>query len=387
MYDRIYMFLARTYRWVLFHIFWMKPIKENKVVISSFYGKGFGDNGKYLALKLHEISPEFQIVWIKKDPSVGQELFPSFIEVVELGSLRATYEMATAKLWIDNCRKDYICKRRNQIYLQTWHGLPIKKIEKDAEASLPKSYISNAIRDSKVCDFILSNGNYMTQIIQRSFWFSGKVLEFGSPRDDILIQGNEIIRNLVCEKFHFSTQKRIILYAPTFRNDHNLDVYNIDPKRLFHPFCKIFGGEWVFIFRLHPNISPKTLPNLEINEIDTFDASKYDDMQELLFACDVLISDYSSVMFEAAYSKKPVFLYAKDLETYTMERNFYLTFPSLPFPMARNEEELLEHISAFKKEDYAKKIDDFFCKIGVNETGNASETTIKYLLKTIGGKK
>lgn len=133
----------------LFFIFKLIPINNKKVVVSNYYGKGYGDNPKYIVSELLSTKKDYDIVWLVL-PNKNYE-FPNGIRTVKYSTLRSIYELATAKIWIDNCRKfSSITKRENQFYIQTWHGgIALKKIEKDTEDTLTAKYIKDAICDSK----------------------------------------------------------------------------------------------------------------------------------------------------------------------------------------------------------------------------------------------
>lgn len=373
--------VAETYRWFLYHIFWLFPISKYKIVVCSYYGKGFGDNGKYIVQQLIRSNLKYKIVWLIK-PNVNRTTFPPSIRLVNYGSIRAIFELATAKVWIDNSRKDYFCKRSNQFYIQTWHGIPLKKIEMDAQDVLPPSYIKNAKRDSKFANVIISNGLYMSKIIQNAFWYTGEILECGTPRDDILVSKDNHCEKKVKECYNIHDEAKILLYAPTFRNGSSIDVYDIDVSRLLSALSCKFGNEWVVLLRLHPNIAylsdtifPK-LPNL-------VNVTNYPDMQELLTASNVLVTDYSSVLFEFLHTNKPVFLFAIDIEKYTKERNFYLSLNCLPYSIAQSNDDLVNNILAYNEMDSIKAAKEFREKYGLFENGTASSSVCSLISSVI----
>ena len=146
------------------------PIKKNKIVITSFYGKGYGDSSKYICNYLINNQKEnVEIVWLVND--ISDNNLPKEIKAVKYKSLRAIYERVTAKIWIDNARKhDYELKRKDQYYIQLWHSsLRLKKIEKDAINYLPKTYIKNAIHDSKMIDLMVAGCEFSYNTYKNSF--------------------------------------------------------------------------------------------------------------------------------------------------------------------------------------------------------------------------
>ena len=371
-------FLASFKRKCLSYLFYLLPIKNNKIVITNYYGKGYGDNAKYILQELIKMNQKIDVVWLVSNLNYTEGM-PSYVRVVKYGSIKSLYELSTSKLWIDNSRKSlYSLKKKKQVYIQTWHGsISLKKIEKDAQNKLNYFYVRNAKNDSKMADYFISNGKFSTKMYRNSFWFKGEILEYGTPRCDILI--NPPTKNKkVKDNFKISYEKKIILYAPTFRKVSNSEVYKIDFKKLSDSLKKRFGGEWVILVRMHPNET--NLISLAYNDdYEIHDASLYDDMYELLSETDVLITDYSSSMFEFSYTNKPVFLFARDIEDYKKDRDFYFDIYSLPYKISKNSKELEDSIKEFNFDEYQEKLKMFKDKLSILEDGNASKKIAKLI--------
>lgn len=349
-----------------------------KIVFDNFEGRGYGDNPKYIAEEIISQHLKYDIVWIVRKNS--QYVFPECIRTVRTNSIRMIYELATAKFWIDNCRKPrYVGKTKKQKYIQTWHGFyPLKLLEKDAQNSLPYNYINQAKNDSQMTDLMLSGCKARTNIQNSAFWYEGEVAEWGNPRNDVFFKDVDY-KQKVCAFFSIQPNKKMVIYAPTFRDNRSIEPYNIDFETLKHSLSLKFGGEWVCLVRLHPNIREKS-SFVHYSE-SLIDASNYDDIQELFVACDVLISDYSDCMFEFSLTNKPVFLYASDLNEYISGRNFYYNIHELPFEIAESNDELKNKIESFDELNYCKLMDDFHEKIGVIEKGTASKSVVNYIIK------
>lgn len=347
---------------------------KNKVVMCNFDGKGFGDNPKYIALELLERRKDIDIVWISKDGDSSE--FPNGIRLVKKGSWKEYFELATARIWIDNNRKETIIrKNKKQKYIQTWHGSYIlKKIERDADKELDTLYVENAKHDSLMIDVLLSNCPERTKLFKRAFWYEGPIKEIGSPRNDIFFMENNC-RSKICKKFRISPEKKIVLYAPTFRDNHSVLVYNINFDMLLENLRKKFGGEWVCLLRLHPAIREKSEQIIsKYNEL--IDASYYGDIQELFVASDVLISDYSDCMFEFSFTRRPVFLFVPDLEQYKQGRSFYYDIYDLPYEIAEDNEELMKRIINFDSCSYNISLESFLNKVGFFDDGQASRKVV-----------
>lgn len=333
------------------------PIQENKVYLTNFNGRGFADNQKYIALELMKSPGKYKLVWLLQNPK--EQKLPEGILGVKTGSFREIYHMATAKYWINNVRfNQYFKKRKGQYYIQTWHaGLGFKRIEKDVEDTLSPEYIRMAKIDSAAIDVIVSNGKFMTEHFKRIFWYDGEFLEKGHPRNDIFYTAGEKEKQEIYKKLGIDPHKKTVLYAPTFRADYGLSAYDMDYERVLSVLKKKFGGDWVLLVRLHPNLFDK-FDALNLKGKNIINASSYSDMQELLFASDVMITDFTSAMFEFAIMDKPCFLYASDLETYMQERGL-ITLEEVPFPKTDSNEGLEEMILAYDRESYLKKVHDF----------------------------
>lgn len=359
---------------MIYYIFRIFPIRKNKVVIVSYYGQGFGDNAKAIANEMHRQLPELEIVWLVNNIN---EIFPEWIRPVQYGSLHSIYELVTAKFWIDNARKRrYVRKRPQQYYIQTWHGsIALKRVEKDVKDELPGYYVDSAINDSKMADLFLSNSKWCTEMYRRAFWYDGEVLECGSPRCDRFFVADKSATP-VHDFYSVSPEVRLLLYAPTFRKIYK-DCYNIDFNRLHEALVNKFRSEVKIIVRLHPNVTDVNY-GIEYND-HVLNGTAYPDMYELLSECDMMINDYSSSMFEFALLKKPVWLYATDIETYTQDRGFYFDLKNLPFPLAQTNEELLALIDSFDSDQYQHDLAGFMKGLGVCENGGASSAVVDRL--------
>lgn len=358
---------------------WLFPIKKNKILFSAFSARSFSDNPKYIALELLKKSKDIDCVFILEDSP--EEKLPSGIRMVKYNTLKYLYEIATSKVWVDNTRKqDFVRKRKGQIYIQTWHGaLPFKKIEKDIVKILTPKYIKTAKNDSSMIDYLLTDSDFGKSIIEQSFWYNGKILITGSPRLDVLFKNNIELKELIQKKMNLDHNVKYLLYAPTFRDNGKTDVYNIDFDRIIRNLSLRFGGQWQVILRLHPNIRDKNISK----NLHVIDASMYPDIMDLFSISDILITDYSSTMFDFSLTGKPVFLYVPDLNEYLGMRNSYFELKDLPFSKSTNEDLLEKSILKFDHNRYAGKVSNFFKRINLLEDGHASERVADLILKKI----
>ncbi len=354
------------------------PVDSKKVVFSSYYGRGYSDNPKAIAEAMLKNNTSAKLVWLCKDKKEADSLPPE-ITPCPYDSPKRIWELATARVWVDNCRKYERFKKKNQYYLQTWHGFPLKKIEKDAVDALPPDYERGALRDSGFTDLLLSNSNFETEVLRRCFWYNGEIAQFGSPRNDVFFEDNSKTSEKVHNALGIPEQTKTVLYAPTFRADHSIDAYSLDANALYEACCRSFGGEWTVLIRLHPNVSEQSETLFSYDGKKIIDATMYPDMQELLCTADILITDYSSSMFDYALSGKPCLRLALDLEAYMMDRNFYFEYGELPFPYACTNEELVAIIDNFDMDEYTRTRDAFYSRIALCEDGNASKRCAEWI--------
>lgn len=369
----------------LFHIFHLFPIRKTRVAICNVWG--FGDNAKYVAEELARRKKSYrnlELVFIANHPDAAYA--PEGIKVLKTNSLKAIYALATARVWVDNNRKEnYIRKRKGQYYIQTWHGgIALKKIEKDYEDKLGHQYVANAKRDSKMTDLYVSNSSFCTAMYRRSFWYRGEIMECGSPRNDILLNRAVHVSDGIRERLGVKEGMKIAIYAPTYREgDNNTQPYQLDFNKLLQALEDKFGDKWIIAVRLHPLVSGQS-GFIRYNS-RIINASHYRDIYELMSAGEVLITDYSNIMFEFSFMKKPVFLYASDVEAYEKERGFYFRYNSLPYKKARTEEELIENIKSFDATEYRREVDGFLNKLAIYENGNAAGCVADRILEVING--
>ena len=355
--------------------FGLFPI-QNKIVFSSFDGKNFGDNPKAIFEELRAQGIKSKLIWFMYDDSLGID----GADVVKAYSMKALYHQATAKVWIFNSRQRYwMKKRKGQLYIQTWRGgLCLKKIEGDAENKLPKYYIDEAKHDSQMADYLVSASEWNTKQYRRAFWYSGKIIEQGLPRSDVFFNNDETYKEKIISSLGANDSK-IVLYAPTFRNDGDYDYLNIDSERILRILEKKWPGRWILVYRLHPNIQrDRTRRDFSKKIID---GSDYPDINDLVIVSELLITDYSSCMFDALEMGKKTILYTPDYQEYCDERGTYFTLNELPFPHSFSSDELIEAIAQFDEATYLKKRKIFLDECKSFNSGTASKEIVKIIVE------
>lgn len=362
------------------------PIRKGTVACWSFDFKQYSCNPRYLTEYMLENNPELDIYWIfRGNPDLSG--LDKRIKCVKFHSWEYYKLINTAEFLVTNCRTDayrfYWIKRPDQKYIMLWHGgIALKRIEKDASQMLGLNYIFKAKNDSRICDLMVSGCDFQTKLLKESFWYKGEILEKGIPRSDIFFHNERFagIRTKVCEKYGIKESDKIVLYAPTFRRNRSLEPYKIDWSKVVPEFRNHFGTPDVKVFfRLHPNMLNADITPL-MTDPSIINVTRYHDMQELLCIADVLITDYSSSMFDMSMLNKPCILFATDIEQY--DRGYYFKFTEMPYPVARSNEELIEIIQNFDHASYKRDVKDFMeNKVGLFEDGNASKAITEWILE------
>lgn len=348
-------------------IFRFLKVQNNKIVFASMVEKTFSLQPKMIYEELLNRIPEgLDIVWLLPD----DVNCPDGVRKVRRKSIRSIYELSTAKVWVDNARKDFwIRKKKNQFYVQTWHGpVYIKGIENDCKKALSPNYIAGAKQDSKNADYIVSETEWSTDRLPSTFWYDGAIIE-GEFKRPAYFNSEESCRK-VRSFYNIKDGEEIVLYVPTFRRDGNTDCYSLQFESVLKELKAKYGKDYKFIVRLHPNIAEKQ-DFLEYSE-RVLNGSVYPSVDELTIASDIIISDYSSCIFEGFRTQKKVFLFATDIEEYANDdRGLNFDLFNLPAPMAQNNDEMINNIINFDAQTYKKKSDEFTKRLGYYEADAA----------------
>lgn len=375
-----------------YHMLRIFPLKKNKIVFTTFEGKGgYSCNPRYIAEELLHRKNQYDIVWLVDDM---QKQFPQGIRKVKNTFLNRAYHLATAHVWVDNSRKEYgTSKRRNQLYIQTWHAaLEMKPVGKFRGKLFPPIAYLVSKYDSKLVDYVLSNSEWCTKLYPKMLLYQGEILKTGSPRCDILITKRQELYKAIRKRYGMPEGAKIVMYAPTFRGGSQkgkrqvfIEEPTLDFDNLLGVLREKFGGVWYVFLRLHPQLAAQ-MEGLPLKQKDEYmvDVSQADDMNEVLAAADVFVSDYSSSSFDAILANIPVFLYMDDYQEYVKERGKLMwKLDKMPFSVAETNEQLRENIMRFEDTVYNKTISDFLRTQGVREDGHASERVADVIEKYI----
>lgn len=342
---------------------------QRKIVFDNFCGRGLGDDPKYILLQMIKDGINAKYIWLTNDLSIE---VPAEVTKVQFGSWRAKYHYLTAKIWVDNVKNvSKPKKRKGQFYLQTWHSIfTTKMLEQDVESTLSPNYVTASKEDSSKIDLMYANNDFNVNLFKRSFWYNGKVIKADAPHLTHILEPPHKLKEEICSKYNIPKEKHIILYTPTFRKKFDISVFKWDYALILESFKRKYKKEFIFLAKFHPNVS-RLMSSFSDKVL--YNLSDYPDVTELVAISDILVTDLSSVAYEMAIKRQPVFLFMKDLEDYMKnDRTQYFPIDSLPFPVAQTEDEFVKKIDQFNEFDYKKKVNAFFEKIGLNESGKGS---------------
>lgn len=372
----------------MFRIVTLFPKKKKMIIFESFLGKQYSDNPKAIFHHIKKNYPDYELFWsLNKESILLYE--HEDIQVIKRLSLKWVIYMGRAEYWITNTRLPlWIPKPKDTIYLQTWHGTPLKKLGIDIEdikmpGTTTESYKRNFTAEAEKWDYLISPNDYSTQIFKRAFQFQGQVIESGYPRNDVLFS-NEISKVNLQKKLKLPSSKKIILYAPTWRDNqyYTKGKYKLNLELDLEALKREFSENFIIILRTHYLITE----HLDLSKYNDFvyDFSSYSDISDLYLVSDILITDYSSVFFDYANLRRPILFFVYDLEEYRDEvRGFYFNLEECaPGPLLETNEQLINAIKSTSVGTFVpdQKYESFintFCSL---EDGYAVERVVKVLL-------
>lgn len=401
----------RKARWqsLPFYFARIHPIKKRKIVFTCIEGTtGYTCNPKYIAEELIrrnqglQEKERYELVWLVNDVNKS---FPKEIRLVKNTLFHRAYELTTARIWVDNSRKQLECrKRKGQTYIQTWHAkLGFKPTGLDRGDSFTKIAYLVSKHDSNLVDYWLSNSDWYDDTLLTGSLYEGKTFRAGSPRCDILIRATEdkafkgALKEKMAKNFGIESdgeELHFLMYAPTFRSGSQSMNRSIEEGDFFPDYDRLkvslerrFGGTWIILLRLHPQLVVRGICQEEQSGA-CVDVSQIDDMYELLAGCEGFLTDYSSAAFDAAVMKIPVFLYCEDYREYERERGkllWDLKEKNFPFPLAEDDDELNDRIEDFDDRTYSDRLDELFTACGMEEDGRGAETVADLIEDLIEG--
>jgi CDP-glycerol glycerophosphotransferase len=357
------------------------PIRKGTVVFESHLGLQYSDSPKYIYEALRQERPDLQVTWAYADSPAG---FPSGARLARRGSLAYYHALARAEFWVDNQGfPRTVTKRPGTTYLQTWHGTPLKLMGWDEPALAALSPDEKREHQAMIerWDHLVVPNEYFVETFVKAYNYGGNLLRTGYPRNDILAGGSDpdAVRR-VRERLGLPLDRRIVLYAPTFRDAQRRAGQRFRLHLELGPMSEALGEDHFVLLRTH-YLDRLQLPRSHAGFAR--DVTGEDDVSELLLAADVLITDYSSLMFDYANLRRPLIFFTFDYADYVAaDRGTYFDLASdAPGPLVSTTEEVIECLRRGDAllEDHAEKYDRWVARFCEYETGHASSDVVKHV--------
>lgn len=373
---------AKMKRYLYEKVFSKMKMLEDTVIFESFFGKSYSDSPKYIFEYLNQNAPgKYRYIWV----NAGKKLnLPYKAKQMKRFSFKYFFYMARAKYIVFNGRQpQYFIKRKGNVFLETWHGTPLKKLVFDMEDVTTASplYKEQFYIQTRSWDYLVAPNQFSEDIFRRAFMYDGKMLETGYPRNDILYrEDRERLAAEIKDELGIPRDKKVILYAPTWRDDefYGHAQYKFSLQMDLDQMKRELGDEYVLILRTHYFIADF----LDLTQYGGFawNLSKYDDIARLYLISDILITDYSSVFFDYANLRRPMLFFTYDLEKYrSVLRGFYMDVEEeLPGPMLATTDEVIASVKNIEdvSSKYKDKYDKFCEKYCAWEDGHAAEKVV-----------
>ncbi|PKL66264.1 MAG: CDP-glycerol--glycerophosphate glycerophosphotransferase [Methanobacteriales archaeon HGW-Methanobacteriales-1] len=372
------------------------PIKKDLIIFESNMGRNYSGNPKHIYEEMIRIGldTELECIWVLEDTNTE---IPGNAKKIKRSRLSYYYNMARAKIWVFDTRDPPSIQKRDQgYYIQTWHGTPLKKLGMDMDDVFMAGnmdiidYKRNLYNDTQKWDFLLSQNEFSTEIFKRAFAFADEgskfqeIWTYGYPRNDVLSNNNneKDIKKLK-EDLGIPKDKKVLLYAPTWRDNefHRQSIYKFATALDFDLLKEKLADNYAIIVKYHYLV----VENIDWSDYEgfiyTFEADQ--DISNLYLVSDMLITDYSSVMFDYCILDRPMFFFMYDLESYRDElRGFYFdVLEEIPGPISKKTEELIEDIKNHDFEIYQSKYRAFKDKYVKYDDGKASNRVIDKILE------
>ena len=348
----------------------LRGTEKNKIYFSSFGGKLYNENPKYVCEALLRLCPDAKIIFRLNKAGMAQADIPAQVRRVPQFSPAALWHMATSRVLVKNAAfQPWMLKFPDQAYIQLWHGdrgLKAILLDKNPNMHLP---------DTAWMDIGVSASRMGSEIyMRRGFGFTGELMEVGYPKNDILVHPPRGLADEVRRELDIPENARCLLYAPTFRDvsSGSAQAANFSLKKLQSTLEARTDEKWIMLTRGH-NL------NTGVAADAGTDVSAYPDVSRLLLICDMLITDYSSICGDYLLLGRPIILYHADRSEY--DRDLIFDPEASPYRIAHSEEELLALAAeGFDAAENCRALAEFY---GMKESGHASELVARRICELI----
>ncbi len=359
------------------------PVRKDRLVFAGLTGGEtyeYACNPKYICEYIRLEHPgRFQIYWVVSSPERYRGREGADITFLKHYSLRSFYYLMTAKVIVTSgSYAPWFPFRRQQYLINTWHGGGAYKRLKDNYEDADRLQRRKLKFCAENISLFLSTCERATTCLFRgAFHYQGEILEIGMPRNDCLVTGQtEALAEKVRAHYRIPQEDHLVLYAPTYRTPSQKII--LDGDTLLETLERD-GVKWHILFRAHRFQDREAAICVTGREI--LQAGDYPDMQELLCAADMLITDYSSAVWDYSFLYRPCFLYVPDLQEYLDKTGFYTDIHKWPFAMAENQADLEKQIADYDEKTARENIRRHHREMGNCESGHACERVTERILE------
>lgn len=406
------------------------PTSRRTVVFMSSLGRSATGNPRAVCERMAELgmTKDFRCYYILDEPKRFADGLPKGVRPLRNARLRYYLVMARAGVWVSDTRfQNYMVKKKDAIYIQTWHGTPLKKLGLDlvalhmAGGETLSEYKEAFQKNAATWDYLISQNPFSTRVFRQAFGFTKTMLEIGYPRNDKLVgwcgkragQPEASRSNMVVQERNGKTAqekngnaeaaaicarlrrrlgipdgKKVMLYAPTWRDDafYNEKDYRFVTALDFEKFAAAFAKEYILVIKYHYMVREHGEKNRFPDFIRTVGEDV--DISELYLLSDLLVTDYSSAMFDYSLTGRPMYFFAYDLENYRNSlRGFYFDFEEeAPGPIVTTTKALIAAIQAGVTRKDAERYRRFVEKYNPYDDGCASDQVLAVIKKYREGK-
>ncbi|KQP27658.1 CDP-glycerol glycerophosphotransferase family protein [Aeromicrobium sp. Leaf272] len=365
---------------MLFRIARLLP-RQDVVVLESGLGKQYGDSPRAIHEELLRRGTPLHLTWVN---DTSTRIPGDDVEKVRRLWPRYFWRLGRARYWVNNQNfPHYLRPSSRTRYLQTWHGTPLKRMQHDIDGigERDPEYLEKVTRMTGYWDALVSPSPYATECFRSAFRYTGEVLESGYPRNDLFHSADAAARaRLVRQRLRIPEDRKVVLYAPTFRDDVKRGNSFLADLRLdLDLLQRRLGDEYMVLLRFHSIV--KGRPEVRAEQMDFVrDVTLFPDAQDLLLVADVLMTDYSSIMFDYAALDRPMVFFTYDLDHYRGSlRGFYLDFEDVaPGPLVRTSEEVADALADLDslRETYAPQRAAFMERFAPLDDGHAAARVV-----------
>lgn len=359
-----------------------KPLRESVLYIS-FNGRQCSDSPLAIHEELVRRGADLEHLWLVRDSQVE---LPATVSRVRMWGTEWFEALARCRYIVTNAHLPHWLERREgQVIVQTWHGTMLKKIGLDIEApAFDPNYHERLRAEARNWSMFVSANRFSTPILERAMGYDGPIIESGYPRNDYLYAPDRDAKaERIKTRLGLPSNKKVVLYAPTWRDDrsHRRGQFQFDFHIDLEDARKRLGDDHILLVRRHSNVVD-SVPGAGDGFVH--DVSAYPDIADLYLISDILVTDYSSVMFDFAHLRRPMLFFTYDLEHYRDTlRGFYFDFErEAPGPLLSTSKELvdavrdIDRVSETYRESY-ERFHETYCEL---DDGHASARVVDRML-------